>query len=100
MKMNSSCQAVCLLTAYQSNSKSWIISITYEITNENGHTNRLKFGLRQNPQEVSRGRGENLPVSRNLLQLFHKARRKTFGLVVVAIAATGQARSFAIATTL
>lgn len=40
------------------------------------------------------------PFLRHLLSPFHKARRKTLGLVIAAIAATGQARSFAIATTL
>jgi hypothetical protein len=40
------------------------------------------------------------PFLAGLLQPFHKARRKTLGLVIAAIAATGQARSFAIATTL
>lgn len=40
------------------------------------------------------------PFLKHLLAPFHKARRKTLGLVVAAIAATGQARSFAIATTL
>jgi len=40
------------------------------------------------------------PFLASLLQPFHKARRKTLGLVIAAIAATGQARSFAIATTL
>ena len=40
------------------------------------------------------------PFLKTLLQPFHKARRKTLGLVIAAITATGQARSFAIATTL
>jgi len=40
------------------------------------------------------------PFLKALLQPFHKARRTTLGLVIAAIAATGQARSFAIATTL
>ena len=40
------------------------------------------------------------PFLKTLLQPFHKARRKTLGLVIAAIASTGQARSFAIATTL
>jgi hypothetical protein len=40
------------------------------------------------------------PFLKHLLAPLHKARRKTRGLVVAAIAATGQARSFAIATTL
>lgn len=40
------------------------------------------------------------PFLTSLLQPFHKARRTTLGLVIAAIAATGQARSFAIATTL
>ena len=40
------------------------------------------------------------PFLSDLLDPFHKARRKTLGLIIAAIAATGQARSFAIATTL
>jgi RNase adaptor protein for sRNA GlmZ degradation len=40
------------------------------------------------------------PFLKALLQPFHKARRKTLGLVIAAVTATGQARSFAIATTL
>ncbi len=40
------------------------------------------------------------PFLKSLLHPFHKARRTTLGLVIAAIAATGQARSFAIATTL
>jgi len=40
------------------------------------------------------------PFLKPLLQPFHKARRKTLGLVIAAITTCGQARSFAIATTL
>jgi hypothetical protein len=40
------------------------------------------------------------PFLTDLLQSFHKARRKTLGLVIAAVAVTGQARSFAIAPTL
>lgn len=40
------------------------------------------------------------PFLSDLLDPFHKARRRTLGLIIAAIAATGQARSFAIATTL
>jgi len=42
----------------------------------------------------------NYPFLAILLQPFHKALRKTLGLVIAVLAATGQARSFAIATTL
>jgi hypothetical protein len=52
------------------------------------------------PREVTVDPERRYPFLRALLSPFRRRHRKTLGLVIAAIAVTGQARSFAIATTL